>query len=68
MPGLVDSELASARQRQARDRPPTLLFDRRALDVLRFQLGNERTNVVSHQVQLVDIVLFGGMNGHLRGR
>ncbi len=68
MARLINSELASARQDQCRERSPFLILDRAARDADRLHFGNESLDVVAHQIQLVDAVLGGGMDGNFRRR
>src|SRR5262249_26915802 len=65
---LVDAEFPAARQRQARDRSPSLLVDRRALYFLLLHFGDERLDVVAHQEELVYVVLVGRMHCYLGWR
>src|SRR6185437_14295770 len=53
MPGLVEAELATARQNQAGQPAPARLGDRRALDSLCRQLIHGGIQVVADQVQLM---------------
>src|SRR5262247_558201 len=65
---LVDAEFPASRQRQARDRSPSLLVDRRALHFLLLHLGAEHLNVIAHQEEFVYVVLVGRMHCYLGWR
>src|SRR5262245_17516779 len=63
MSRLIDTECAAARKRQLGQQSPALIFDRAARNVHRLHLSDERIDVVRHQIQLVTIVVVGGMDG-----
>src|SRR5262249_59689727 len=65
---LVDAEFPAARQRQASDRSPSLLVDRRALHFHLLHFGDERLDVVAHQEEFVYVVLVGRMHCYLGWR
>src|SRR5215470_12991118 len=65
---LVDAKFPAARQRQARDRSPSLLVDRRAPHVLLLHFGDQRLDVVAHQEEFVYVVLVGRMHCYLGWR
>src|SRR5262244_3020979 len=65
---LVDAEFPASRQRQARDRSPSLLVDRRAFHFLLLHLGDEHLNVIAHQEEFVYGVLVGRMHCYLGWR
>lgn len=64
---LVHPELPAAGKRQTRQESPALVRDRLALDAPSPQLGDERIDVVGHEVELVPVVRVRGMDRELRG-
>ena len=67
MARLVHPELPAAGKRQTRQESPALVRDRLALDAPSPQLGDERIDVVGHEVELVPVVRVCGMDRELRG-
>jgi hypothetical protein len=65
---LIDAELATAGQSEARDGSPALLFDGRTHHFHGFHLGDEGVNVIAHEIELVRVVLVRWVNGDFRGR
>src|SRR5215470_1266785 len=65
---LVDAKFPAARQRQARDRSPSLLVDRRAPHFLLLHFSDQRLDVVAHQEEFVYVVLGGRMHCYLGWR
>ena len=65
---LVDAELAAAGQRHLREEAPALVADGAAAHLAAGEVRDQRRHVVAHQVELVDVVLLGRVDGHLRGR
>src|SRR5262245_41915585 len=65
---LVDTDFAAAGQRDVREEAPPLVLHRIALDGMGLHARDERRDVVAHQVELVDVVLLGWMDGDLRRR
>src|SRR5690242_20609159 len=68
MPGLVEAQPAAAGQRDTSREPPSFSGDGRAGDAFRGKRSNGRLEVVAHQVELVAVVLAGGMKGRFGGR
>jgi len=65
MLGLVNGNLASARQPNLGDRAPALLDYRGAIDPLRAERLDLGLNVVAHEVELMPVVGLCGMEGRL---
>ena len=68
MSRLIDTQLPAARKRHLRHETVALVLHRRASDAMALHLGDERLHVVTHQIELVDVVLLGRMNGHFSRR
>src|SRR4051812_15233570 len=56
MSRLVDAETAAARKGDARQHSPGLRFERLTRDTARLHIRSEGADVVTHQVELVDVV------------
>jgi hypothetical protein len=65
---LVDAEFPAAGKRHLRQGTPVHVVHRTARDIVLLHLGNESLDVVAHQVELVDVVPFGGMYGNFGWR
>jgi hypothetical protein len=63
---LIEADRSAAWKLNLRDRPPTSLFNIRALDILLDQSVNLRSEVVAHEVKLMALVLVHRMDGKLR--
>lgn len=61
MPGLIDPELATTGERHVGEDTPPLILDRAALNAARLHRLDQRVDVVAHQVELVHVVLVGGV-------
>lgn len=63
---LVNTETAASRQRDAGHPAKGLLMDRLTVNARLGHLLDECIDVITHQIELVDIVLVGRMHGHFR--
>src|ERR1700722_12307401 len=68
MLGLIQADVAAARQAHLGDRTPALLMHFGALHVFFGQPRNFGLQVVAEEIQLVGAVLIGGMEGGFGGR
>jgi hypothetical protein len=66
--GLIEPEGAAGGQGDLHQASPPFLSHGTACDALRLQSVEECLNVVAHQVELMDGVLFGRMHGDFRRR
>jgi len=64
---LIDSKLASARQRELCKQTPANIAHLCAIDIVLTHLAHERLDILAHQVQLVLVILVGRMHGDLSG-
>src|SRR5262249_36822527 len=64
VPWLIDTELSTSRQRDLREQTPTLVLNGRARNAPLLHRGDELLDVVAHQIELVDVVILRGVDGH----
>jgi hypothetical protein len=65
---LVETYFASARKPDTGDRPPSLLFHFRTLYALLLKSRYLGLQIVTHEIEFVPAIRFGGMNRHFRRR
>src|SRR5208337_843787 len=65
---LVEADLATSGENDRGQAAPSHLLHRTALHLLPHQRLHRRPQVVAHEVQFVQVVLFGGMKRSFRGR
>jgi len=65
---LIQTHLASAREPDFGDRAPTLFMHRGTLDAFRLEGRNLALQVIAHEIQLMPVILFGGMDRRLSRR
>jgi hypothetical protein len=63
MPGLIKSDLASARQLDSGDRAPPLILNWRAPDTLLFERSHLRLQIVAHEIEFMSTILVGWVYG-----
>ena len=68
MPRLINAKPAAAGKRQLHQQSPALVLNGAAGDVVRLHFRDECSDVVTHQIELVPIVLVGRMHGNFRRR
>ena len=68
MPRLIDPKLPAAWERELRQYPPPLVVHGPALDTMLPHRRYEGLDVISHQIELVHVVLLGRMHGNLGRR
>ncbi len=65
---LVQADAAASRKADAGERSPPFFLNRRANDVLFCELLHLGSQIGTHEIELMAIVLFSRMKGSLRGR
>ena len=65
---LIDTQLAAAGQRNLRQHAPALILRLTAGDAAIHHIGDERLDVVAHEVDLMHVVLSGRVYSHLGWR
>ena len=67
MEGLVDADLAAAGERDGDEAPPGFVVDLGDVDAAVLHGGGEGVDVVAEEVDLVEVVGLGGVDGDLGG-
>ena len=68
MPGLINAQRAPARQRKLDEQAPPRILDRTGRHVVFFHLLNERLYIIALEIEFMNVVLVGRMDGHLSRR
>src|SRR4030095_6675878 len=63
--GLIDAERPTTWKRDVRERSRALVLHRAAWDVVFFHPGHKRRHVLTHEIELVQIIFIGRMHGDL---
>jgi hypothetical protein len=68
MKRLINAYAPSSRQSQLHQQTPGLPLNAAAPDLQRLHPAHELIDIITHQVKLVHVVSFRGMNGNFGGR
>ena len=68
MERLIDAQIASPRKPHLREQSPGLTPDSLTLHLQLLHSRSKLCKIISHQVELVDVVLIGWMKGKFGGR
>jgi len=61
----VSADLSSTGERDSRDGAPSLFMNRTIDNALRVQPSNFVVEAIAHQIELVNAIIFSGMNRYL---